>query len=504
LTLKVLSLFSGIGSFEKSLTNLNIDYKLVGFSEIDKYAIGSYKAMHNVPDKLNYGDISKVNKSNLPEFDLLVGGSPCQSFSTAGRRKGFEDTRGTLFFEFAKTLKLKQPRYFLYENVKGVVNHDKGNTLDTMVQALSDIGYTIDFNVLNSKYFDVPQNRERIYIVGLLNYIEEKWVISKKKNIVDKGKLRLMENVKDIKTFNYDWPKQNNINKKLKHVLEDKVDEKYYLSDEKTKKLINRIDKKYLLTDDKVPGWIPKPSEVNRTLRTGGKSSLSSKHNYDYIAEEQNDDKFLIDDQGRTTKRLRPLDISPTIRREMHGNEPRVVESISSNTDVKSCSTRTRSYIGQSERLEIRGDEVSNTITSVPKDSYVLRHELESDIQDIIKKTRPNEKMSIKFKDNGDIRPHRNDIKKSGISELNINLDENQSFTVTASHMPKVYGNTTSYRIRKLTPLECFRLQAFSDEDFQRCKDYGISDSQIYKQAGNSITVTVLEEIFKNLLKYQF
>ena len=132
--LKVFSIFSGIGAFEKALTNIEANYELVGFSEIDKHAIKSYCAIHNVVESLNYGDVSLIDKEKIPDFDLLVGGSPCQAFSVAGHRKGFEDTRGTLVFEYIDTLHKKQPKYFLYENVKGLINHDKGKTLDIIVK----------------------------------------------------------------------------------------------------------------------------------------------------------------------------------------------------------------------------------------------------------------------------------------------------------------------------------------------------------------------------------
>ncbi|MEZ3607506.1 DNA (cytosine-5-)-methyltransferase [Bacillus subtilis] len=197
--LRVMSLFSGIGAFEAALRNIGVEYELVGFSEIDKYAIKSYCAIHNADEQLNFGDVSKIDKKKLPEFDLLVGGSPCQSFSVAGYRKGFEDTRGTLFFQYIDTLKEKQPRYFVFENVKGLINHDKGNTLNIMAESFSEVGYRIDLELLNSKFFNVPQNRERIYIIGVREDLIEndEWVVEKGRNdVLSKGK-------KEIKRIKY-------------------------------------------------------------------------------------------------------------------------------------------------------------------------------------------------------------------------------------------------------------------------------------------------------------
>lgn len=137
----------------------------VGYSEIDKYAIQVYEKHF---DHKNYGDITQINEAELPEFDLLVGGFPCQSFSIAGKRGGFNDTRGTLFFDIARILKAKQPRLLLLENVKGLLSHDEGRTFATIISTLDELGYDLQWQVLNSKNFGVPQNRERVFIVGHL------------------------------------------------------------------------------------------------------------------------------------------------------------------------------------------------------------------------------------------------------------------------------------------------------------------------------------------------
>lgn len=138
-----------------------------GYCEIDKYAIKTYE--HHFPDHRNYGDITKIDAAALPDFDLLVGGFPCQAFSVAGKRAGFLDkTRGTLFFDLCRILDAKRPRHFVFENVKGLLSHDKGQTFDTIIATLDDLGYDLQWQVLNSKDFGVPQNRERVFIVGHL------------------------------------------------------------------------------------------------------------------------------------------------------------------------------------------------------------------------------------------------------------------------------------------------------------------------------------------------
>ena len=138
----------------------------IGFSEIDKYAIQIYKK--HFPEHKEYGDVTKIQWNDVEDFEFLVGGFPCQAFSIAGKRQGFEDTRGTMFFEIAKCLKQKQPRLLLLENVKGLLSHDKGRTFGVILNTLDELGYDLQWQVLNSKNFGVPQNRERVFIVGHL------------------------------------------------------------------------------------------------------------------------------------------------------------------------------------------------------------------------------------------------------------------------------------------------------------------------------------------------
>ena len=162
--MKYFSMFSGIGGFEYGIQKAtNNQWECVGYSEIDKYAIQVYSK--HFPTHTNYGNATKINPTELPDFDILVGGFPCQSFSIAGKRKGFEDTRGTLFFEIARILKAKKPSTCLLENVKGLVNHNGGKTFATILSTLSELGYDVEWQVLNSKHFGVPQNRERVFII---------------------------------------------------------------------------------------------------------------------------------------------------------------------------------------------------------------------------------------------------------------------------------------------------------------------------------------------------
>jgi len=159
--MKYLSTFSGIGGFEIGIGNYG---ECIGYSEINKYADQIYKS--KFPQHKNYGDITKIKAKELPDFDLLVGGFPCQAFSIAGKRGGFKDTRGTLFFDVARILKEKKPRNVILENVKGLLSHDNGRTFKTIINTLAELGYCVEWQVLNAKNFGVPQNRERVFIVG--------------------------------------------------------------------------------------------------------------------------------------------------------------------------------------------------------------------------------------------------------------------------------------------------------------------------------------------------
>ena len=138
----------------------------VGYSEIDKYAVSIYEK--HFKGHKNYGNCREINWEEVEDFDMLVGGFPCQAFSIAGKRGGFDDTRGTLFFEIARCIEQKQPRLLVLENVKGLLSHDKGNTFYTILTTLDELGYDLQWQVLNSKNFGVPQNRERVFIVGHL------------------------------------------------------------------------------------------------------------------------------------------------------------------------------------------------------------------------------------------------------------------------------------------------------------------------------------------------
>ena len=165
--IRYFDMFAGIGGFRSALEAIG-GFECVGYCEIDKYARQAYEAMYNTEGELFFEDATKIVPEQLPDIDLICGGFPCQSFSIAGARRGFDDIRGTLFFEIARIAAVKRPEFLLLENVQGILNHDKGKTFETILSALDELGYDVAWQVLNSKNFGVPQERKRVMLVGFL------------------------------------------------------------------------------------------------------------------------------------------------------------------------------------------------------------------------------------------------------------------------------------------------------------------------------------------------
>lgn len=417
-----------------------------------------------------------------------------------------------MFFEVARIAKEKQPKALLLENVKGLVGHDKGKTLDTIVRVLNEIGYRVDFEVLNSKYFNVPQNRERIFIVGVREDLipNESWKIEGN-TVVPKGKRRISgykgEQAWDLKTFNFDYPEQTEVTTRLKDILEDVVDEKFYISDEKTAKLVAQLEES------------GSEAETNSEPHKLGNIDING---HDYI------------------KRVYSTDgMSPTVPTGAGGNhEPKIAEEQEPKIDIVGNTGNT----GHGNFNVFNDNGLGRTVAARDyKDPMRIAEE-----QFTAKK--PNERLSQQAietannsnleKEHGDfIQAYNHDHNKEGISptlttrpeglktailpivEVRATLtpdreekrqngrrfkeDGEPSFTVNTQDRHGVtIGSKPKYRIRKLTPKECFRLQSFSDEDFDKLVEAGISNSQLYKMAGNSITINVVDAIMEKLQKY--
>jgi DNA (cytosine-5)-methyltransferase 1 len=238
--LKIFEMFAGYGTTSFALKRLNIPFELVGYSEIDKYASKVFEANHGGK---NYGDCRLINPNDLPDFDLLTAGFPCQAFSIAGKMNGELDPRGTLFYEIIRIAENKKPRYMLLENVKGLMSKRFKPTLLKILSELSRIGYHVIFKVLNSKDYGVPHNRERVFFA-------------------------CFRESDDFCAF--DFPLEEELKITLKDILEKEVDNKYLWSEKKIKGVINSMFRSR------------KPEDVNKichSLRVGG----DAKGIYDYI-----------------------------------------------------------------------------------------------------------------------------------------------------------------------------------------------------------------------------
>lgn len=215
---KIVDLFAGIGGIRLGVEQAFGNIECVFTSEIDKYAVTTYKA--NFKDSHIFGDIKQIDENDVPDHDILLAGFPCQPFSQAGLKKGFTDTRGTLFFDIERILLAKQPKAFLLENVKQLKGHDKGRTFQTIIDHLNKAGYKVFYEILKARDFGLPQNRERIYIVGFLDH-----------------------------SINFEFPKPMNISTRVGDILDDIVDEKYTISDKlwsghKRRKELNKLNGK--------------------------------------------------------------------------------------------------------------------------------------------------------------------------------------------------------------------------------------------------------------------
>ncbi len=231
--MKLLELFSGYGTASFALKQLGIDYKCVGYSDIDKYANQCFFQNHVLPEALlkgitpgdghvdvdvlipkipQLGDVTNINPKDLEDFDLLTGGFPCQAFSVAGKGLGELDTRGTLFNEIIRIAEVKKPRYMLLENVKGLISKRHKPTFDKIISELYRIGYFVKWQVMNTKEHGIPQNRERVFFVCFKSWTD---------------------------FCDYKWPEKEELKIFLKDVLEENVDEKYYLKEHTIKRLLN-------------------------------------------------------------------------------------------------------------------------------------------------------------------------------------------------------------------------------------------------------------------------
>ena len=391
-------LFSGIGAFRKALERLSIEHEVVGISEIDKYAIKSYEAIFG--ETKNYGDISKILK--LDYADMWTYGFPCQDISVAGKQAGINrNTRSGLLYQVQRLLETSYqydelPKYLIMENVKNLVGKKFRKDFDSWLEWLDELGYNNYWQALNAKDYGIPQNRERVFCISIR---------------------------KDIDNGEFKFPEKQELKLRLKDMLEDEIDERYYLKDIEIEKIQNSNfaqEAKRIQEKEYCDTLLARDYKGPKCVRIGGIfDSETQKHQAGAV----------WDKEG----------LAPTLDTMQGGwRQPSVIEE----------------------------NFVERKYTQfIDEKGYVPEF------------FNPYNKAEIK-----DIAPTQTTYCNSATSSATILKLEND------------------FKIRKLTPKECWRLMGFDDEDFEKAEKTN-SNTQLYKQAGNSIVVNVLVEIISNLLK---
>ncbi|WP_105125701.1 DNA cytosine methyltransferase [Streptococcus suis] len=426
--MKFLDLFAGIGGFRLGMERAG--HECVGFCEIDPFARKSYKAIHDTEGEFEFHDITRVTDESvrgIGSVDVICGGFPCQAFSIAGKRAGFEDTRGTLFFEIARFASIIRPKYLFLENVTGLLNHDNGNTFETILRALDELGYDAEWQVFNSKNFGVPQNRERVFIIGHLRGAGGRAIFpfggndtaidSKQSKINKVGNIRKMG-----KSQSGDVVSVDSLAPTLCSTTTQKDPLKVAIP---------------VLTPDR-----EEKRQNGRRFKTDGEPmfTLTAQDKHGVIVCGRLPGKFEMPNRVYD-----PNGIAPTIRTMQGGNlEPKIIQ-------------RGHGYNQGGEH------DTAPTLTS---NSWQENNHVK--VYDFYNKTIKNEVGTL--------------TANGGVSTTHCGT----------------FGITDGFRIRKLTPRECWRLQGFPDWAFDRAQAVN-SNSQLYKQAGNSVTVNVIEAIAKRL-----
>ena len=493
--MKVLSLFSGIGAFEKALDRQGIPYELVGFSEIDKYATKSYCAIHNVDESMNLGDITKIDEKKLPkDIDFACYGFPCQDISLAGKGKGLFNADGTktrsgLFFDALRIIEETQPKVAIAENVKNLTGKKFKLQFEIVLKMLEAAGYNNYWQVLNAKDYGIPQNRERVFIVSIR---------------------------KDIDTGFFKFPEGFPLELRLKDMLESKVDEKYYLPDEKVKDLVlnKTVGEPFIVASrgrnpenpsDRTPGvpteqrLEPNSQGICNTLTTVQKDNLvvepvclNSKGGRGGVEGLQPSIQDRVYDSNAVSTAVTTCFVpsylveEPALTSASAGNEKIIVREATKQgyAEAEEGDSINIGFPNSKTRRGRVGKQIAGTLTTSSEMAVVVPS-FEAKVQRV---------GSINSSQDGVV------VDPNGIAP-----------THTAGHgnMPKVIVQEPinpmtngMWRIRKLTPKECWRLMGFDDTGFEKAEATN-SNTQLYKQAGNSIVVDTIEHLYKELANAQ-
>ena len=393
--------FAGIGAFRSAFEKVG-GFQCVGWCEIDRFAQKAYRALYDTGGEAFYEDITKIDYGCMPDFDLLVGGPCCQSFSVAGRRLAFEDDRGNLFFDYIRILENKRPKYFIAENVPNLLGISQGECFRIILEKISELGYSICWRVLNSAGFGIPQSRRRLFIVG---YLGERCTAE----ILSFGR----SDTKNVKE------------RKLEQLIGGSQGSRVY-----------------------------DPNGLAST-QCSGSGGMGGKTGLYFI--DMNPDPQMTDTARCITAR-QDSGVS-----NHKGEHSAVFVDMNENpqiTDNARC-LNTRMDLGITNGAH-KGER-SGVLEEGPR--AIINPFKETTRQNGRRIKEPNEPMF--------------------------------TLTVTDRH-----GIVHRGRVRRLMPLECWKLQSFGKDQFNKVAATGMSDAQLYKQAGNSITVAVIEKIAQNLLEF--
>lgn len=500
--------------------NSDKQWELVNFCEFDKYATKSYCAIHDVYESKNLGDITKVDETELDDFNMICGGSPCQDFSVAGKQKGsvwtckecgheynpltvhwnerdkcpncgsenIDKTRSSLLVEYLRVVRANKPNFGIYENVKNIVGKQfKDTTFKLFTDELEEYGYNVYWKVLNAKNYGIPQNRERVYLLFI-------------KKDLDNGKFKFPE------------PFDNGL--RLKDLLDDEVDDKFYISDEKVERFITNLnDKNSLLYD---------PCQVKRE----GKSREYSEYAPTLTSRDYKDPRLVNENVVRQVGNIsdcngawdnpqvgRVYDVSgcsPTLNTcSGGGHEPKVITGIDKSynnpkfIETANCITSREDRDISNRKSE--GAAVLKIGNINPSGNGMNGSVYSEEGLSPTLTTNKGEGNKVAIKQALETL-NENDCKPGDtINAFNKHVDKS-GYSPTLTTRPEGFKTailpvTDDIRIRKLTPRETFRLMGFSDENFDAAQKAGVSNSQLYKQAGNSIVVDVLYYIYVELYK---
>jgi DNA-cytosine methyltransferase len=484
--IRIATVFSGVGTPEWALKQMGVEYKCVFACDNDKYARQTFEANHAAEHY--FTDVTTLDgKQFKNDVRIFVGGSPCQAFSIAGKRGGFEDTRGTLFYEYARLVKEIQPRIFVWENVKGVLSHDGGKTWKTICNTFNELGYYAAWKVLNTKHYGVPQNRERVYVVGF----------------------------KDFEDYNnFSFPEKL----RLKDLLETGVDKKYYLSDKMMKLFENYQsgNHKFSLTDK------------------NGVSKLLNSRQHKMGADDTYVEDTITAVPHRSDDPFKDDNIAPTVRNSDKG-EVRVIEPSIINTNMNG-DARNHEFCGT-----LRSNASANYMTVIEPAVLQINQSKESGGKQPYQQNRVYDENGLSpalqnLSAGGNailtsepkvichnMLPRSSKTGKGGTGHLKrddglcytLDTGKTNAIEVVLSEPRHKHGEDREYtdgiapaiqarhgtggdnvpyvnKIRRLTPRECANLQGFSKDFVLPC-----SDTQSYKQMGNGMSVNVLVELFR-------